>query len=53
MVNRGKNCKGVPLLLPRQLLNGLHHLNRNIKDVPNFIMTSFSMMKKSDLKRYA
>ena len=38
LANRGKNHKGVPLLLPQQFLNDLNHtLNNNIKDASNFI----------------
>ena len=50
-VNRGKNHKGVPLLLPQQFLNDLNHvLNTSIKDALNFIRILVSSMKKSYLK---
>ena len=46
-----KNCKVVPLLLPQQFLNNLHHMvNANSKDAPNFIRISISSIKKSYLK---
>ena len=49
--NRGKNHKGVPLLLPKKVLHDLNHmLNTNIKDAPNFIRVSISRMKISPLK---
>ena len=49
--NHGKNHKGVPPLLPQQLLNDLNHmLNTSIKDAPNFIRISIFSMKKSYLK---
>ena len=41
--NRGKNHKGVPRLLPQQILKDLNH-------APNFIRISISGMKKSYLK---
>ena len=46
-----KNSKVVPLLLPQQFLNNLHHMvNANSKDAPNFIRISISSIKKSYLK---
>ena len=49
--NRGKNHKGVPLLLPQEFSNDLNHmLNTSIKDAPNFIRISISSMKKSYVK---
>ena len=49
--NRGKNHKGVPRLLPQQLLKDLNHmLNTSIKDTPDFIRILISSIKKSYLK---
>ena len=49
--NRGKNHKGVPRLLPQQILKDLNQmLNTSIKDAPNFTRISISGMKKSYLK---
>ena len=49
--NRGKNHKGIPLLLPQQFLNDLNHmLDTNIKDAPNFTRISIFCMKRSELK---
>ena len=49
--NRGKNHKGVPRLLPQQLVKDLiQTLNTGIKDAPNFIRISISSMKKSYMK---
>ena len=49
--NRGKNHKGLIFLLPQQFLNDLYHiLNTSIKNVPNFIRISISIMEKYYLK---
>ena len=51
LANRGKNHKGVPLLLPQQFLNDLNHmLNTSIEDAPNLIRISIPSTKKSYLK---
>ena len=44
--NHGKNHKGIPLLLPQNVLNDLSHiLNTSIEDAPNFIRILISTMK--------
>ena len=49
--HRGKNHKSLILLLPQQFLNDLYHiLNTSIKNFPNFIRISISIMEKYYLK---